>query len=97
MTKWISVKEQLPSDVDHDYDWVLVCGQADGSPHCGIAIASWRHSDTVESSYTWIFMDTNKSFGECGYCGDIAGIMDAADVTHWSHFPDDPDNWKPND
>lgn len=86
-TNWISVKDKLPPNADHPgafcprYQVITKYGVTEG----------WYNPDKgCWYTLVWFYLGT-KTFDDVDYeRGDIPGITDKIDVTHWKEMPEPP-------
>lgn len=92
--EWISVKDRLPQDDDHNcsHDFVLVSGKSSNSHNNDwvISIASWNvdrwhfvaNNDILQSKFSM----TLGATWDCGPYWEFTSL----EITHWMPLPEKP-------
>ena len=93
-TNWISVKDRMPPNADHPgafcpkYQVMTKYGVTDG----------WYNPDKgCWYTLVWFYLG-RKTFDDIDFeRGDIPGITDKIEVTHWKEMPEPPKEVTPDD
>lgn len=87
-TNWISVKDKLPPNADHPGSF---CPRYQVMTKYGVTEGWYSPDKGCWYTLVWFYLG-RKTFDDIDYeRGDIPGITDKIEVTHWKEMPEPPE------